>query len=769
MPLKSAPMTQAAIRRMIKESVDAAIAAERARQANVRNDASGSGPVRGRDTAPAIRECTFAGFMKCNPAAFRGVEGAVELRRWFEKTESVFEISECAEGKKVKFAAATLEGPALTWWKTKVATMGLETVNQMPWTEMKQLMTAEFCLIEEILIQKEWKQYVWLIKLRSRSRKLEMNVFWKDKQKQEDERDMVTAPNDGKLPFGRRVLLIGANNQDYLDFVHVLCVSNEVIIGIECSERSTGAAPVARAPYRLAPSEMKELSVQLQELLEKGFIRSSSSPWGAPVLFVKKKDGSFRMCIDYRELNKLTIKNRYPLPRIDGFNYLISYKGRRRAWKAFEDYFGAAEEREIVRQVFEHRQPSKSWAAHATPTARNRVWLPRYGGLRDLVMHESHKSKYSIHLGSDKMYQDFGVVIGATDMKADHCHVYFCLEGISYYYGFCERTIEERSYAGMIRFGVIDENRLTKSVHSMPMRNWIVMENLNGLYVEGIVCRHGVPVSIILDRDSHFTSNFWRSLQKALGTNLDMSTAYRPQTDGQSERTIQMLEDMLCACVIDFGYSEDHHFAIGRVLHINNIEVGIQLIGPELIRDTTEKIVQIKNCLLAARSRQKSYAVRRLKPLEFKVGDMVLLKVSPWKGDVRFRKREKLSQRYIGPFKIVARVGTVAYTLELPKELKGIHSTFHVSNLKKCLAEGDVVVPMEEIQLDDKLHMIEEPVEIVDREVKQLKQSQIPIVKVRWNSQRGPEFTWEREDQIKKNYPHLFTSKEKEERVDETS
>ncbi|GKB75779.1 putative reverse transcriptase domain-containing protein [Tanacetum coccineum] len=163
MPLKSAPMTQAAIRRMIKESVDAAIAAERARQANVRNDASRSGPVRGRDTAPAVRECTFAGFMKCNPAAFCGVEGAVELRRWFEKTESVFEISECAEGKKVKFAAATLEGPALTWWKTKVATMGLETVNQMPWTEMKQLMTAEFCPIEEI---QRMEHELWNLKIK---------------------------------------------------------------------------------------------------------------------------------------------------------------------------------------------------------------------------------------------------------------------------------------------------------------------------------------------------------------------------------------------------------------------------------------------------------------------------------------------------------------------------------------------------------------------------------------------------------------------------
>ncbi|GJX67885.1 putative reverse transcriptase domain-containing protein [Tanacetum coccineum] len=150
MPLKSAPMTQVAIHRMIKESVDATIAVERARQENVRNDASRSGPVRGQDTAPAVCECTFAGFMKCNLTTFHGVERAVELRRWFEKTESVFKISEFVEGKKVKFTAATLEEPALTWWKTKVATIGLETMNQMPWTEMKQLMTAEFFSIEEI-------------------------------------------------------------------------------------------------------------------------------------------------------------------------------------------------------------------------------------------------------------------------------------------------------------------------------------------------------------------------------------------------------------------------------------------------------------------------------------------------------------------------------------------------------------------------------------------------------------------------------------------
>ncbi|GKB42061.1 putative reverse transcriptase domain-containing protein [Tanacetum coccineum] len=251
-------------------------------------------------------------------------------------------------------------------------------------------------------------------------------------------------------------------------------------------------------------------------------------------------------------------------------------------------------------------------------------------------------------------------------------------------------------------------DRLTKSAHFLPMKKTNSIEKLTRLYLKEIVCRHGVPILIISDRDIHFTSNFWSSLQKALGTNLDMSTAYRPQTDGQSERTIQTLEDMLCACVIDFGSSWDRDLPLVEFSYNNSYHASIKAAPYEALYGSKCRS-PIKNRLLAARSHQKSYADKRLKPLEFEVGDMVLLKVSPWKGVVRFRKRRKLSPRYIWPFKIVARVGPVAYTLELPEELKGIHSTFHVSNLKKCLAEGDVVVPMEEIQLDDKLHMIEEP------------------------------------------------------------
>ncbi|GJX53030.1 hypothetical protein Tco_0281399, partial [Tanacetum coccineum] len=189
-------------------------------------------------------------------------------------------------------------------------------------------------------------------------------------------------------------------------------------------------------------------------------------------------------------------------------------------------------------------------------------------------------------------------------------------------------------------------------------------------------------------------------------------------------------------------------------------EVGeAQLTGLELIQETTEKIVLIKQRMQAAQDRQKSYADRKRKPMEFEIGDRVMLKVSPWKGVVRFGKRGKLNPRYVGPFRVLAKVGKVAYRLELPQELSRVHHTFHVSNLKKCYADEPLVMPLEGIHVDDKLQFVEEPVEIMEREIKRLKRSRIPLVKVRWNSRRGPEFTWEREDSFKQKYPQLFTNR----------
>ncbi|GJU54276.1 putative reverse transcriptase domain-containing protein [Tanacetum coccineum] len=276
-------------------------------------------------------------------------------------------------------------------------------------------------------------------------------------------------------------------------------------------------------------------------------------------------------------------------------------------------------------------------------------------------------------------------------------------------------------------------DRRTKSAHFIPTRETDSIETLTRLYIKEIVSRHGVPISIISDHDSHFTSRFWQSLQSALGTQLEMSMAYHPETDGQSERTIQTLEDMLRACVIDFGKGWDRHLPLVEFSYNNSYHASIKA--------TPFEIVQIRQRLQAARDRQRSYANIRRKPLEFQVGDRVMLKVSPRKGVIRFEKQGKLNPRYIGPLKILERIGLVAYKLELPEELSNIHSTFHISNLNKCLSEESLVIPIKELPLDDKLNFVEEPVEIMDRKVKQIKQSRIPIIKVRWNSKRGPEFT----------------------------
>ncbi|KAJ9545268.1 hypothetical protein OSB04_024975 [Centaurea solstitialis] len=838
----------------------------------------------------------------------------------------------------------------------------------------------------------------------------------------------------------------------------------------------SGATPVAKAPYRLAPAEMPELSNQIQELLDKGFIQPSSSPWGAPVLFVKKKDGSLRMCIDYRELNKLTIKNRYPLPRIDDlfdqlqgasffskidlrsdyyqvrvheedvpkmvfrtryghYEFMVMPFGLTNSPAVFMDlmnricrpyldkfvivfiddiliYSQSREEHEqhlkvvlellrdqklyakfskcefwirevhflghVVREEGILVDPTKieaiaKWEAPKTPTEihqflglagyyrrfiegfskiaqpltmptqkdkkfdwgqrqedafqllkqklcnapvlalpqgtedfvvycdasrqglgcvlmqrdkviayasrqlknhkrnytthdlelgavvfalkiwrhylygtkctvftdhkslqhildqkmlnmrqlspgkanvvadaltrkemtkplrvralemlvntslkkdilkaqeealredrlkdetlhnlegrfdlktdgvrylKGRVWVPKTGNLRGLILKEEHESRYSIHPGADKMYKDLKEYYWWLGMKKDVAsYVGRCLT--------CSKVKDENQKpSGLLQQPEIPEwkwgrismdlvtkvprtakghdtiwvivDRLTKSTHFLPIREDYKMDKLARIYIKEIVTRHGVPISIISDRDSRFTSRFWQSLQKSLGSQLDWSTAYHPQTDGQSERTIQTLEDMLRACVIDFGGNWDDHlplveFSYNNSYHtsiqcapyealygrkcrspLNWVEVGdSQLTGPELIQETTDKIGLIRDRLKAARDRL-----------------------------VRFKKRGKLSPRYVGRFEIIERVGPVAYKLRLPEEMSEIHNTFHVSNLKKCIIDESQVIPLEEVFVDKTLCFVEEPIEILDKEVKKLKRSKIPIVKL---------------------------------------
>ncbi|GJR90501.1 putative reverse transcriptase domain-containing protein [Tanacetum coccineum] len=310
-------------------------------------------------------------------------------------------------------------------------------------------------------------------------------------------------------------------------------------------------------------------------------------------------------------------------------------------------------------------------------------WLPCYGDLRTVIMHESHKSKYYIHPGQGRTSKAIRIIgtTRDTSMKWD------------------------KSIGFRLKLQVV--NKATTPI-------WEV------------VMRHGIPLSIICDRDPRFASNFWRSLQNALGTSLDMSTVYHPQIDRQNERTIQTLKDMLRACAAPFEalYSRKCRSPICWA------EVGeVQLTSPEIVQETTEKIVQIRQRMQAAHDQKKSYADLKRKLMEFHVGDKVMLKVLPCKGVVRFGKRGKLNPRYVGPFKVLEKVESVAYKLELPEELSRVHNTFHVSNLKKCHADEPLAVPLDGLHFDDKLQFVEEPVEIMDREVKRLKRSRIPLVK----------------------------------------
>ncbi|GKD75235.1 putative reverse transcriptase domain-containing protein, partial [Tanacetum coccineum] len=776
-----------------------------------------------------------------------------------------------------------------------------------------------------------------------------------------------------------------------------------------------GAAPVARAPYRLAPSEMKELSEQLQELSDKGFIRPSSSPWGAPVLFVKKKDGSFRMCIDYRELNKLTVKNRYPLPRIDdlfdqlqgssvyskidlrsGYHQLrvreedipkTAFRTRyghyefqvmpfgltnapavfmdlmNRVCKPYLDKFvivfiddilvyskNKQEHKEHLKLILEllkkeelyakfskcefwipkvqflghvidskgiHVDPAKieaikDWASPKSPTEirqflglagyyrrfiegfskiakpmtkltqkkvkfvwgdkqeaafqllkqklcsapilalpegsedfiaycdaskkglgavlmqrekviayasrqlkiheknytthdlelgavvfalkiwwhylclsdydcdiryhpgkanvvvdalsrkerepplrvrslvmtigldlpkqilnaqtkarkpenlknedvggmlvenskdpekfrteklepradetlcfNGRSWLPCYGGLRTVIMHESHKSKYSIHLGSNKMYQDLKKLYWWPNMKANIAtYVSKCLtcamvkakhqrpSGLLVQpeipqWKWDNITMDfvtklPKSPQGYDTIWVIVD-RLTKSVIFVPMRETDPLEKLAKLYLKEVVARHEIPVSIICDRDPSYHA----SIKAA---------------------PFEALYGRKCCSPVCWA------------------EVGeVQLTGLEIVYETTVKIVKIKQRIQDAHDRQKSYADLKRKPMEFQIRDKVMLKVSPWKGVVHFGKREKLNPIYVGPFKVLERIGSVTYKLELPEELSRVHNTFHESNLKKCYAEEPLAVPLDGLHVDDKLQFVKEPVEI---------------------------------------------------------
>nr|GEX35771.1 hypothetical protein [Tanacetum cinerariifolium] len=558
------------------------------------------------------------------------------------------------------------------------------------------------------------------------------------------------------VPLKKKTLVV--QDDDYLPG---LPPPRQVEFKIELVPR---AALVARAPYRIAPLEMKELAKQLQELSDKGFIRPSSSQWGAPVLFVKKKDGLFRMTryghyefqvmpfgltnapmvfMDLINQNKKEheerlriilellqkeklyakfLKFEFCLDFVKFLGLVINSQGVHvdppnveaiKSWTALKSL---TEVRQFLGLAGYYRRFIEGFSLIAKPLTKDKLCsalilaLPE--GSKDFVIYcDASLKGYGVVLMQREKVISYASRQLRTHEENYITHdlelgaVVYALRLWSHYlYGVKKANVvadaqsrKEREKPLRVRSLVLTDHKdlmqqiLEAKVESLKEGN-VQKEDL------GRMQKHGVPMSVISDKDSLFTSRYWVYLQKALGTQLDLSTAYYPETDGQSERTIQTLEDKLRACVIGFGSSWDKHLP----------------------------------------SRQKSYADLKRRLTEFEVGDKVMLKVSPWRGVIRFGKRRKLSPLFIRPFKVIGRIRPVAYKLELPHKLRGIHDTFHVSNLKRCFVNDDVVIPLDEVQLNDKLHFVEKPVEIMDREVKRLKQSRISIVKVCWNSRRGP-------------------------------
>nr|KYP59990.1 Retrotransposable element Tf2 [Cajanus cajan] len=685
----------------------------------------------------------------------------------------------------------------------------------------------------------------------------------------------------------------------------------------------------------MAPAELSELKKQVEELLEKQMIRPSVSPWGAPVLLVKKKDGGVRLCVDYRQLNKLTIKNKYPLPRIDdlmdqlrgatifskidlrsgyhqirvkeedipktafrtrrfieGFSKIVmpltqlTRKDHPFIWteecersfqelkekltsspvlilpdpnKSFEVYCDAShqglgcvlmQDRQVV--AYASRQDMNLNVVIAsdfiscgmtTITSdflemvkqkqvqdtglnkvrellgsekaegfeqdmdgilryKGRICIPQDEELKKLILEEGHKSKLSVHPGMTKMYQDLKKMFWWNGMKREIAeYVASCIV--------CQKAkVEHQKPGGLLQMMEVPEwkwdsitmdfvvglprsakncdsiwvivDRLTKCAHFLPMNIKWSLEKLTQLYIKEIVRLHGVPSSIISDRDPRFTSRFWQSLHQALGTKLRLSSAYHPQTDGQSERTIQSLEDLLRACILDhlgnweemlplveFTYNNSFHASIGmapfEALYGRKCRTPLcwfkegesVMVGPEIILQTTEKVKQIQERMRAAQSRQKSYADKRRKPLEFSEGEHVFLKVTPTTGVGRAIKAKKLNPKFIGPYQILKRIGPVAYQIALPPFLSNLHDVFHVSQLRKYIHDPSHVLESEAVQVKENLTFEKQPVSVADKKVKQLRGKSINLVKVIWDEITN-EATWELEERMKDQYPYLF-------------
>ncbi|WVZ93223.1 hypothetical protein U9M48_039221 [Paspalum notatum var. saurae] len=414
---------------------------------------------------------------------------------------------------------------------------------------------------------------------------------------------------------------------------------------------------------------------------------------------------------------------------------------------------------------------------------KNRLVVPKDMELRKKILEEAHESVLAMHPGSNKMYQDLKQRFWWTRMKREiakyvsECHV-------------CKRVkADHLKPAGMLHplnipawkwedihmdfvvglprtqkgydsiWVIID--RFTKSAHFIPVKTSYTAATYAELYIARIVSLHGVPVTITSDRGSVFVSRFWEQLQKSLGTKLIHSSAYHPQTSGQVERVNQILEDMLRACLPKELGDGSFRGSVWEEVRTppNRSNLGERVtFGPDLVTQAEEQVRCIQENLKRAQSRQKSYSDRRRRPLVFKEGDHVYLRVSPMKGVHRFGVKGKLAPRYVGPFKISEKCGPVAYRLELPPHLAAVHDIFHVSQLKKCLRVPEEEIDTSQVQIEPDLTYEAGPVKVPDQKQRSTRRSTVTMYKVQWSEHTEEEATWETEEYLRTKYPGFLPS-----------
>ncbi|GJR42755.1 putative reverse transcriptase domain-containing protein [Tanacetum coccineum] len=692
-PAPNAPttttVTEAQLQALINQGVAAAMAEAEASRVRNGYNSNGSGPR----PAQAARECSYSEFLKCKPLDFKGTEGVVGLTRWFEKMESVFSISNCPAASQVKFATCTLQDDALTWWNSHVKTTTPEVAHAMPWAALKKMMTDKYCPRGEI---KKIETEMWNLKVKgtdvvaynrrfqqlalmcSRMFPEEVDKIEKyigglpdmilgsvkaskskttcRRRKKEKRREEGVRYGGGRI--GERSLVTRCSNCNRVGHIgqdcsaKVYAVGNaganpnnviaemgsfDAIIGmdwlskysavIDCAKKFAsvpGAAPVARAPYRLAPSEMKELSEQLKELSDKGFIRPSSSPWGAPVLFVKKKDGSFRI-FKVRVLLEIDLRS--------GFTIECSEEGH------LEDAL------ELDMDIMN----SKNKASRST---------------------KEHLKIILELLKKEELYEKF---------SSQGCAV----QPILWHY------LKDKEAKISISHLLRASRRVLGAVlMQIEKKEQLGREKLEPRTDGTLYCLNG------------------RELVTLLDDLRDCDHALSP----------------IKSSILSIQVPEKNVMAFDRNIRDNGLLVTTEM--PLNGSGTISRWILSRSFLKSSRVR---YHLCVIVEPTYKVA----IFIPCGKTDIPGETGEN-----------------VTYKDSSNKAWNTGLRLFVIVTL---------AVPLDGLHLDDKLHFVEEPIEIVGREVKRLKRSRIPLVKVRWNSKRGPEFTWEREDQFKKKYPHLFT------------